>query len=166
MQLKSPPAEGEIAESSSPMLLAPERPVEILLVDDSPADLRLLQEVLKRANGRTHLNVVWDGEETLTFLRQEGPYAGAARPDLILLALNLPRKNGRAVLATIKSDPGLKPIPVVVLATSEAEQDIRQAYELGANFYVHKPAGLDAFLRMVQTLMELWLTYGRLPSAE
>lgn len=166
MQLKPLFSEGEIADSSSSILLAPERPVEILLVDDSPADLRLLQEVLKRTNGHTHLNVVWDGEETLTFLRQEGPYAGVARPDLILLDLNLPRKNGRAVLATIKSDPELKRIPVVIFATSEAEQDIRQAYELGANCYVHKPAGLDPFLRMMQTLMEFWLMYGRLPSAE
>jgi CheY-like chemotaxis protein len=148
------------------MLLAPERPVEILLGDDSPSDLRLLQEVLKRTNGRTHLNVVWDGEETLTFLRQEGPYAGVARPDLILLNLSLPRKNGRAVLATIKSDPELKHIPVVIFAASEAEQDIRQAYELGANCYVHKPTGLEAFLHMVQTVMEFWLTYGRLPSAD
>lgn len=166
MQLKPLFSEGEMIDSSPSLAFVPERPVEILLVDDSPADLRLLQEALKRTNGRTHLNVVWDGEETLTFLRQEGPYAGAARPDLILLDLNLPRKNGRAVLATIKSDPELKRIPVVIFAASEAEQDIRQAYELGANCYVHKPLGLDPFLRMMQTLMEFWLTYGRLPSAE
>ncbi len=166
MQSKSFSSEEDIRHSSPSALLAHERPVEILLVNDSPADLRLIQEVLKGANGRTHLYAVWDGEEALTFLRQEGPYAGVARPHLILLDLNLPRKNGWAVLTTIKSDPELKRIPVVVFTTSEAEQDIRQVYELGANCYVHKPIGLEPFLRMVQPLMELWLTHGRLPSAE
>jgi chemotaxis family two-component system response regulator Rcp1 len=165
MQLKSF-SEERTADSSLPTSFGFERPVEILLADDSPAELRSLQEALKEANGRTHFNVVWDGEVALTFLRQEGPYAGVARPDLILLDLNLPRKNGRAVLAAIKSDPELKHIPVVIFTTSEAEQDIRQAYELGANCYVRKPTSLDEFLHMMQTLMEFWLTYGRLPPAE
>jgi CheY-like chemotaxis protein len=139
------------------------RPVEILLVEDNPGDVRLTQEALKDAKVRNRVNVVSDGVEALAFLRRENPYASAARPDLILLDLNLPRMDGREVLREIKADGELKSIPVVVLTTSTAEQDVLKSYDLHANCYVTKPVDLDQFNKVVQSIEEFWLTIVRLP---
>ncbi len=138
-------------------------PVEILLVEDNPADVRLTREALKEGKVRNNLSVVVDGEAALAFLRREGQYAGAPHPDLILLDLNLPRKDGREVLAEIKEDPTLKRIPVVVLTTSTAEKDILQTYNLHANCYVTKPVQLDEFLSVVKSIDDFWLALVRLP---
>lgn len=138
-------------------------PVEILLVEDNPGDVRLTREALKDAKVRNHLHVVDDGVKALQFLRHEGEYADAVRPDLILLDLNLPRKSGREVLQEIKADPALLQIPVVVLTSSEADQDIAQAYELHANCFVTKPVDLDQFIAVVRSLEDFWLTIVRLP---
>jgi CheY-like chemotaxis protein len=140
------------------------RPIEILLVEDSPGDVELTQEVLRDAKVRNHLNVVSDGEEALRYLRREGRYASAVRPDLILLDLNLPKKDGREVLREIKNDDSLKRIPVVVLTTSQAEQDILKTYELHANCYVTKPVDLDQFITVVQSIEDFWLAIVKLPS--
>ena len=137
--------------------------VEILLVEDNPGDVRLTQEALKETKLRNNLNVVWDGEEAMAFLRREGQYADAPRPDLVLLDLNLPKKDGREVLAEMKGDPGLKRIPVVILTTSMAEADVLRMYDLHANCYVTKPVDLDQFIRVVQTIEEFWLTIVSLP---
>jgi len=139
------------------------RPIEILLVEDNPGDVRLTIEGLKEGKVRNNLNVARDGVEALAFLRREGEYAEAVRPDLILLDLNLPRKDGREVLTEIKSDPGLKTIPVVVLTTSRAEQDILHSYELQANCYITKPVDLDQFITVVQSIEDFWLTVVTLP---
>lgn len=141
-------------------------PIEILLVEDSPGDVRLTMEALKDAKIHNSLNVARDGVEALQFLRKEGPYAGAPRPDLILLDLNLPRKDGREVLAEIKSDPQLKLIPLVVLTTSRAEEDIMRAYGLHANCYVTKPIDFEQFMSVIRTIKEFWLTVVKLPFAE
>ena len=137
--------------------------IEILLVEDNPADVRLTMEGMKDAKVHNHLSVVEDGEQALAFLRRQGPYARASRPDLILLDLNLPRKDGRDVLAEIKQDPELRTIPVVVLTSSEAEQDIVRAYKLNCNCYVTKPVDLDQFLKMIKTIESFWLEFVRLP---
>lgn len=137
--------------------------VDILLVEDNPGDVRLTRETLKENKIHTRLHVVQDGMEALAFLRKEGPYAGVPRPDLILLDLNLPRLDGREVLAHIKNDPRLKPIPVIVLTTSDADHDIFEAYSLQANCYVIKPVGLDQFLATVKAVEEFWLTIVALP---
>src|ERR1051326_2348227 len=128
-----------------------DREIEILLVEDNPGDARLTTEALKEAKVRNKLNHIDDGEEALAFLRGQGKYAGAHRPDLILLDLNLPRKDGREVLAEIKSDLRLKRIPVVILTTSQAEEDILKAYNLNANCYVSKPMNLEQFITVVKT---------------
>lgn len=141
-------------------------PIEILLVEDSPGDVRLTMEALKDAKIHNSLNVARDGVEALQFLRKEGPYAGAPRPDLILLDLNLPRKDGREVLAEIKSDPQLKLIPLVVLTTSRAEEDVMRAYGLHANCYVTKPIDFEQFMSVIRTIKEFWLTVVKLPFAE
>jgi CheY-like chemotaxis protein len=117
-----------------------DRPVEILLVEDSPGDVRLTQETLKEGKIRNRLNVAWDGEEALAYLYRQGPFSEAVRPDLILLDLNLPKKDGRQVLTEIKQDESLRQIPVVVLTTSDAEQDVLASYDLHANCYIVKPA--------------------------
>ena len=122
------------------------RPVELLLVEDSPGDVRLTIEALKEGRVINNLTVVQDGEEAIAFLRRQGRYAGAPRPDLILLDLNLPRKSGMEVLAEIKTDPDLKLIPVVVLTTSQAEEDVLRSYELHANCYIVKPVDLEQFM--------------------
>jgi chemotaxis family two-component system response regulator Rcp1 len=140
------------------------RPIEILLVEDSPGDVRLTQEALRDAKVHNNLSVVSDGVEALAFLRREGTYAEVSQPDLILLDLNLPKKDGREVLAEIKRDPVLKRIPVVVLTTSEAEQDILESYELHANCYVTKPVDLDQFIRVVRSIEDFWLAIVKLPS--
>jgi len=137
--------------------------VEILLVEDSPGDVRLIKEALKENKLRNKLDVVEDGIEALAFLHQEGKYAHASRPDLILLDLNLPRKDGRQTLAEIKADENLRRIPVVILTTSKAEEDILKAYNLNANCYITKPIGLDQFIQVVKSIKEFWLSIVKLP---
>ena len=139
------------------------RPVEILLVEDSPGDVRLTQEALKDAKVRNNMYVATDGEEALAFLHREGKHADVPRPDLILLDLNLPKKNGREVLSEIKSNCELMRIPVVVLTTSVAEEDILRAYDLNANCYITKPVDLDQFIRVVKSIEDFWLTIVKLP---
>ncbi len=138
-------------------------PIEILMVEDNPGDVRLTLEALKEDKVYHHLHVVGDGVEAIAFLHQEGKYADAPRPDLILLDLNLPKKDGREVLAEIKADPGLKSIPVVVLTSSQAEEDIIRSYNLYANCYVTKPVDLEQFMRVVRSIEEFWLTIVKLP---
>ena len=141
-------------------------PVEILMVEDNPGDVRLTKEALKE--GKVYNNLHWakDGVEALEFLRREGKHANAPRPDIILLDLNLPRKDGREVLSVIKSDDQLKHIPVVVLTTSKAEEDVLRSYELHANCYVTKPVDLDKFIVVVQSIDRFWLTVVTLPPAK
>jgi chemotaxis family two-component system response regulator Rcp1 len=139
-------------------------PIEILLVEDNPGDVRLTVEALKEGKVRNRLSVVEDGVEALAFLRQEGKYADAPRPDVILLDLNLPRKDGRAVLAEIKADESLRRIPVVVLTTSSSEQDILRSYDLHANCYITKPVDLEQFIEVVKGIEEFWLTIVKLPT--
>lgn len=141
------------------------RTINILLVEDSPGDVRLTREALREAQVRNHLSVATDGVEALAYLRREGAYASAPRPDIVLLDLNLPRKDGRQVLAEIKSDVQLRQIPVVVLTTSVNTQDVRNAYDLGANCYIAKPVDLDQFLVVIQALESFWLTIVTLPEA-
>jgi two-component system response regulator len=138
--------------------------IEILLVEDSPTDVLITQEALREAKLLNTIHVVEDGVEALAFLRNEGQYHDARRPDLILLDLNLPRKNGREVLAEIKSDPALKSIPVVVLTTSHAEQDVLKAYDLYANCYVVKPVEFANFVTAVQSIRQFWFSVVTLPS--
>jgi len=137
---------------------------EILLVEDNPGDVRLTREALKEGKILNHVSVVGDGVEALAFLRREDKYANAVRPDLILLDLNLPKKDGREVLAEIKADVGLKKIPVVILTTSAAEQDILKTYDLHANCYITKPVDLEQFIKIVQLIEDFWFTIARLPS--
>lgn len=140
------------------------RPIEILLIEDNPGDARLAIEALREAKVRNNLYWVSDGEEALEFLCREGKHAAAPRPDLILLDLNLPRKDGRQVLMEIKAHERWKRIPVVVLTTSQAEEDILKAYNLNANCYITKPVDLDQFMKVVKTIEEFWLTIVKLPS--
>lgn len=139
------------------------RPVEILLVEDSPGDVRLTQQNLRESKMRNKLSVVTDGVEAMAFLRREGSYAHAARPDLILLDLNLPRKDGREVLREIKADDDVKRIPVVILTISEAEEDILKTYDLHANCYITKPVDFEQFARVVRSIEDFWLTIVKLP---
>ena len=141
------------------------RPIEILLVEDSPSDTDLTLEALKDFKVRNHVSVVEDGVMALQFLRREGAYAEAPRPDLIMLDLNLPRKDGREVLAEIKKDDDLKPIPIVVLTTSRADQDILRAYQLNANCYITKPVDFNQFLEVVRCIEAFWLFVVTLPPA-
>jgi two-component system, chemotaxis family, response regulator Rcp1 len=138
-------------------------PIEILLVEDSPADVRLTEEALKEEKLFIKLNVVTDGVEAMAYLHREGRYAGALRPDLILLDLNLPRKDGREVLKEIKSDEELRVIPVVVLTISRAEEDVAKSYHLQANCFITKPIDLNQFSKVVKSIHEFWLTIVRLP---
>ncbi|MBC8449689.1 MAG: response regulator [Chloroflexi bacterium] len=139
------------------------RPIEILLVEDNLGDVRLTVEALKESRMYNTLNAVRDGVEALAFLRREGDYAHVSRPGLILLDLNLPRKDGRQVLAEIKGDPSLRRIPVVILTTSEAAQDIVEAYDLRANCYITKPIDLEQFMAVVRSIEDFWLTTVSLP---
>ena len=141
------------------------RPIEILLVEDNPGDVRLTMEGLREGKVRNNLHVARDGVEALAFLRREAGFANAIRPDLILLDLNLPRKDGREVLSEIKSDPELKTIPVVVLTTSRAEQDVLHSYQLQANCYITKPVDLEQFIKVVNSIEEFWLTIVTLPQS-
>ena len=138
-------------------------PIEVLLVEDSPGDVRLTQEAFRDANRSVCLHVTSDGVEAMAFLKQEGDYVHAPRPDLILLDLNLPKMDGREVLAHIKQDPGLKTIPTVILTTSEAETDIAKSYQLQANCYLSKPVQLEAFESLVKSINDFWLTKVKLP---
>ena len=140
------------------------RPVEILLVEDSPSDVRLTVEAMKEGKIANNLSHVEDGVEAMAFLNRKGRYADAARPDLILLDLNLPRKDGREVLAEIKQHPRFRSIPVVVLTTSRAEQDVLRSYELHANCYITKPVDFQQFLEVVKSIESFWLTVVTLPS--
>lgn len=139
-------------------------PIEILLVEDTPGDVRLTQEALREGKVKNNLHVARDGVEALAFLRREGIHKDAVRPDLVLLDLNLPRKDGREVLAEIKADPALKMLPVVVLTTSSAENDIVNTYSLHANCYITKPVDLEQFVKVVKSIDDFWLTVVRLPS--
>lgn len=139
------------------------RAIEILLVEDNPGDVRLTIEGLKESKVRNNLHVASDGVEAMAFLRREGQHASAVRPDLILLDLNLPRMDGREVLAELKSDPKLKTIPVVVLTTSNAEQDVLRSYELQANCYITKPVDLEKFISVVKSIEDFWFTIVTLP---
>jgi CheY-like chemotaxis protein len=143
--------------------LAERHPIEILLVEDDPGDVRLTREALKEGKVRNTLTVARDGIEALQILRREGPHAQAVRPDVILLDLNLPRMDGREVLKAIKSDAKLRLIPVVVLTTSSADEDVLRSYDLQANCYVTKPLDLDQFMNVVKTISEFWLEVVRLP---
>ena len=139
------------------------KPIEILLVEDNPGDVRLTMELLKESKIRNRVSVVDDGIEATAYLRKEGEFSEAPRPDLILLDLNMPRKDGREVLAEIKQDPALKRIPVVVLTASSAEEDIVRSYELHANAYITKPVDLDQFAKVVRSIEEFWFTIVKLP---
>ena len=141
------------------------RPIEILLVEDSPSDTELTMEALRDFKVHNHVSTVEDGVVALEFLRRQGDYAQAPRPDLIMLDLNLPRKDGREVLAEIKADPDLKSIPVVVLTTSRADQDIIRAYQLNANCYITKPVDFNQFLEVVRSIESFWLFVVTLPPA-
>jgi CheY-like chemotaxis protein len=134
-----------------------------LLVEDNPGDVRLTKEALKEGKVVNNLQTVGDGEEAMSYLRRQGPYAQVTRPDLILLDLNLPKKSGREVLAEIKEDPDLRRIPVVILTVSEAEQDIIKSYNLHANCYITKPVNLEQFMEVVQSIENFWLTVVMLP---
>jgi len=139
------------------------KPIDILLVEDNPGDVRLTQEALKEAKVRNDLYVVNDGVEAMAFLRKQGVYKEVPRPDMILLDLNLPKKNGHEVLTEIKSDDDLKRIPVVMLTISKAEEDIIKSYNLYANCFITKPVDLDQFLTVVKSIEDFWLTVVKLP---
>jgi CheY-like chemotaxis protein len=141
----------------------PVLPIEVLLVEDDPGDVLMTREAFEDNKVRNRLNVVSDGEEALAYLRRQGPYANAARPDLILLDLNLPRRDGREVLAEIKKDETLHQIPVVVLTTSQSEEDILRSYQLHANAYVTKPVDFDRFIQVVRRIDDFFLTVAKLP---
>ena len=137
--------------------------LEVLLVEDSPGDVRLTREAFREAGTSVNLHVVMDGVEAMTFLGQQGAHAAAPRPDIILLDLNLPRMDGREVLSHIKQDDGLKPIPSIILTTSDAEADIVRSYELHANCYLNKPVQLSEFDALVKSIRDFWMTKARLP---
>ncbi|MGA2555681.1 MAG: response regulator [Verrucomicrobiota bacterium] len=141
----------------------PGSPIEILLVEDSPSDTDLTVEALQKGKVLNHLTVVDDGVKAMDFLRRRGAYADAPRPDLILLDLNLPRKDGREVLADIKADVKLRAIPIVVLTTSRAEQDILKVYQLNGNCYITKPVDFRQFMEVVKAIESFWLTIVKLP---
>lgn len=138
-------------------------PINILLVEDNPGDVRLTREAFREARMHNRMTVAGDGEEAMDMLRQVGPHALAPRPDLVLLDLNLPRKDGTEVLREIKEDPELRRIPVIILTTSQAEEDILRSYSLRANAYITKPVGLEPFLKAARSIEEFWLEVVRLP---
>jgi chemotaxis family two-component system response regulator Rcp1 len=142
------------------------RDIHILLIEDNPGDIRLTQEVLKEGRIHNQLSVVTDGEKALQFLRKEGEYRNLPAPDIILLDLNLPKKDGREVLAEIKNDPALLRIPVIVLTTSNAEQDVLNTYSHHANCYITKPVDFNQFIGVIKTFEDFWLNIVKLPAAE
>jgi chemotaxis family two-component system response regulator Rcp1 len=139
------------------------KPVEILLVEDNPGDIRLTIEALKESKIINNLNVVYDGTEAMEFLTKQGKHKDKPRPDLILLDLNLPKKDGREVLAEIKANDNLKRIPVVILTTSEADEDILKTYQLHANCYITKPVNIDQFIKVVKSVGDFWFSIVKLP---
>ncbi|MGA3268991.1 MAG: response regulator [Verrucomicrobiota bacterium] len=139
------------------------RPIEILLVEDSPSDTDLTVEALQKGKVLNHLSIVDDGVKAIEFLRRQGPYSDAPRPDVVLLDLNLPRKDGREVLAEIKADGNLRTIPIVVLTTSRAEQDILRVYRLNGNCYITKPVDFGQFIEVIRAIKDFWLTVVKLP---
>ena len=145
--------------------LASHRPARVLLVEDNEADVRLTREALREAGENVRLSAVGDGELALAYLRRQGGFTEAPRPDLVLLDLNLPRKNGLEVLAEVRADPGLAHIPVIVLTSSAASSDVREAYARGANAFVVKPLELDAFMHLIGGIRSFWLELAQLPSA-
>jgi two-component system, chemotaxis family, response regulator Rcp1 len=147
-------------------ILGRERRIELLLVEDNPGDVRLTVEALKDGKIGNTLHVVGDGIEAIDFLRKQGKYTEARRPDLILLDLNLPRKDGREVLAEIKADEHLRSIPVVVLTTSQAEEDILKVYNCNANCYIAKPVDFEQFIKVIRSIEDFWLTIVKLPHNE
>ena len=147
-------------------LLEASRPIEVLLVEDDLGDVELTKEAIEATRLAVKLSVVRDGEEAMAYLRKEGSYADAASPDLVLLDLNMPRKDGREVLRDMKDDPILTHIPVVVLTTSDADEDIMKSYDLGANCYVTKPVGLEQFMKVVQSIGDFWFMFVKLPNME
>jgi CheY-like chemotaxis protein len=142
------------------------RSPEILMVDDNPADIDLTSEVLAQSNQHFHVNSVTDGAEAISFLRHQGKYASAPAPDLVVLDLNLPRRDGRQVLSDMKTDPALAKIPVVIFTTSQASSDVSRSYELGANCYLKKPGNLAEFVAVVQSMAQFWLGFAILPKRE
>ena len=141
-------------------------PIEILVVDDNPGDVQLIVEAFQDVKLSNHLHSVGDGVEALAFLRREGPYQGVARPDLVLLDLNLPKKDGRAVLEEIKADPDLGQIPVVILTTSRHEADVLRAYQLKANCYITKPVDFNQFINVIQAIDQFWFSIVTLPAQQ
>jgi len=139
------------------------RPVDILLVEDNPGDVRLIQEALRDGKLLNQLSTVADGQQAMAYVRKQGNFSRASRPDLILLDLNLPRKDGREVLAEIKADPDLRRIPVVVITSSQAEEDILKSYNLHANCYVSKPVDLEKFVAVVKSVEDFWVSIVKLP---
>ena len=139
------------------------RPIDILLVEDNPGDIRLTQEAFKDGKIKNDLNVVMDGEEAIYYLKKTGQYSNASTPDIILLDLNLPKKDGREVLAEIKNDPLLKCIPVIILTTSSAQSDILNTYSHHANCYIMKPVDFNQFITVIRTIEDFWLTIVKLP---
>jgi two-component system, chemotaxis family, response regulator Rcp1 len=139
---------------------------EVLLVDDNPADVDLTRDVLGKCKWHFHVNAVNDGAEAVSFLRRQGKHAEAPSPDLVVLDLNLPRKDGREVLAEVKADPNLAKIPVVIFTTSQAKTDITRCYQLGANCYLRKPGNLADFVAVVQSMADFWLGFASLPHKE
>ncbi|MGB9939099.1 response regulator [Methanosarcina sp.] len=140
------------------------KPIEILLVEDSKGDIGLIEEVFEEAKIRNNLHIAEDGEEAILFLNKEGQFLDALRPDIILLDLNLPKKDGREVLEEVKGDPNLRNIPIVVLTTSKAEEDILKSYNLHANAYITKPVDFDQFIKVIKSIEDFWLQVVKLPS--
>jgi CheY-like chemotaxis protein len=147
------------------MLAEAVRPIEVLLVEDDEGDVLVTREALDEGKVVNRLNVVGDGVEAMAYLRRSGKYADAARPDLVLLDLNLPKRDGRQVLEDVKSDPDLRRIPIVVLTTSEAEEDVLRSYDLHANAYVTKPVDFDRFVEVIQQIDEFFISVVRLPAS-
>ncbi len=143
--------------------MMPTRLVDVLLIDDNPGDVRLTFEALRENHIETNLHVTRDGVDALCFLRQQGPYANAPRPELVIMDLNMPRKDGREFLAELKMDPSLGRIPVIVLTTSQADADVRASYNLHASCYIIKPVDLDQFFQVVKEIGDFWLCTARLP---
>lgn len=146
-------------------MFEPYHRIELLLIEDNPADVSLTQRALSHTRSSPRVSVVRDGDEAIAFLRRQGQYESAPRPDVIFLDLNVPKRDGRTLLAELKSDPELRNIPVIVLTTSEADEDIAHAYDLYANCYVKKPVEMQRFIQMIQSVEEFWLNVVRLPTA-